>query len=246
MKNQPSLKDRVQHLEKMRQDFVANVSHELRTPLTVIHGYLESLLKKFQGQHDERKIFEAMLHQSMRMERLVEDLLLLSRLESDIPDKHNFKPVYVAKIVEKIIADAKVLGANKNHLFSIEIAEDFVIHGIENELDSAFSNLIFNAVNYTPANGKISVRGYQNKNNLFFSVSDTGIGIETQHIERVTERFYRVDHDRSRKSGGTGLGLAIVKHVLLRHDAKLQIRSQFGIGSDFACIFEMKRDIVNK
>ena len=223
----------------MRQDFVANVSHELRTPLTVVHGYLESLLDRFQDDPETHKIFEQMLQQSLRMERLVEDLLLLSRLESDTPLQENFKPVLIEHLTQQLVKDAKALGIGKHQTFSIDIEKNLRIQGEENELSSAFSNLIFNAVNYTPSHGEIHIRCYQDKKNIYFEVKDTGIGIAPEHIDRITERFYRVDRDRSRKSGGTGLGLAIVKHVLIRHNATLSISSTLDSGSTFTCVFPL-------
>ncbi len=232
-----SLLKRVQHLEKMRQDFVANVSHELRTPLTVIHGYLETLLKEFKDNAHLEKIFSQMFQQSIRMERLVEDLLLLSRLETDTPNQEDFKPIAVATLLPSIINDAKALSGEENHRITLKADKNLKILGLENELISAFSNLIFNAVNYTPSAGKVEVHWFRDEQYAYFKVSDTGIGIAPEHIERITERFYRVDRDRSRKSGGTGLGLAIVKHILIRHGAKLKIKSVLDEGSCFTCVF---------
>jgi len=231
----------IYHLEKMRQDFLANVSHELRTPLTVIHGYLETLLE----QHSEhakplQTIFLQMHHQSIRMERLVNDLLLLSRLEVDAPDGHNFQAIAVAPLLAGICRDAKTYSAAQNHDIICEIDNDLMIYGVEDELRSAFSNLVINAVKYTPEKGRIFVRWWQENNKALMRVTDSGIGIAREHIPRLTERFYRVDRARSRASGGTGLGLAIVKHVLIRHRAKLKITSTLTKGSDFTCIFPGK------
>ncbi len=230
------LEKRLQRLERMRQDFVANVSHELRTPLTVLHGYLETLIDQTQSSF-QKKIFEQMQAQTSRMERLVEDLLLLSRLEADVPDEKNFQLTDISKMLTQIVEDAKTLSRDKKHQITLIIDKKLKIKGVENELRSAFSNLIFNAVHYTPTQGKIKIRWYKKNDQAIFEVNDSGIGIDVSHISRLTERFYRVDHDRSRASGGTGLGLAIVKHVLLRHNAHLEIKSTLGKGSCFYCIF---------
>jgi two-component system, OmpR family, phosphate regulon sensor histidine kinase PhoR len=231
----------VYHLEKMRQDFLANVSHELRTPLTVIHGYLEILLEQKANKNTSlQSIFLQMHHQSIRMERLVNDLLLLSRLEVDAPDGHNFQAIAVAPLLMSICDDARTYSANKHHEIICDFDQNLIIYGIEDELRSAFSNLVINAVKYTPAKGRIYVHWWQEHNQALMRVTDTGIGIASDHIPRVTERFYRVDRARSRASGGTGLGLAIVKHVLLRHRAKLDITSELGKGSQFTCIFPGK------
>lgn len=231
----------VYHLEKMRQDFLANVSHELRTPLTVIHGYLETLLEQETEQIKPLKpIFLQMNHQSVRMERLVNDLLLLSRLEVDTPDGHNFQPVAIAPMLRGICRDAETFSLNKQHNIICDIDKNLMVYGVEDELRSAFSNIVINAVKYTPEKGKIHVEWVQENNRAIMRVTDTGIGIAKEHIPRLTERFYRVDRARSRASGGTGLGLAIVKHVLLRHRAKLKITSTLGEGSTFSCIFPGK------
>lgn len=232
------LSQRIHHLERMRQDFVANVSHELRTPLTVIHGYLETLLNQdLKSIPAPQKIFEQMYQQSLRMERLVEDLLLLSRLDTTLADNEKLPKVNVPFILNAIIHDAKILSGERHHQFSVDIDPSLELAGIESELRSIFSNIIFNAVNYTPAKGRIDVKWYQTATSAHFEVTDSGIGIEPEHIPRLTERFYRVDQDRSRQTGGTGLGLAIVKHALMRHKGQLTIESTPGKGSTFACVF---------
>ncbi|MCD6047642.1 MAG: phoR [Gammaproteobacteria bacterium] len=232
------LEKRLHHLERMRQDFVANVSHELRTPLTVLHGYLETLVEQTKNS-PKKKIYEQMQAQTSRMERLVEDLLLLSRLEADTPTEESFKQVDVTSLLKQIIKDAKALSADRQHQIFLTTDENLKILGVEDELRSVFSNLIFNAVNYTPGQGTIDIRWFHDSQHAIFSVKDSGLGIAPEHLPRITERFYRVDRDRSRASGGTGLGLAIVKHVLLRHDAQLKIESTPGKGSCFSCIFEL-------
>lgn len=219
-------------LEKMRQDFVANVSHELRTPLTVFHGYLELLLAK-----EQSPILMHMSEQTHRMETLVRDLLLLSRLENAEPDTAKHQAVDVAALVKSICQDAKSLSGDRKHRFVLELDSTVEIEGDKEELRSAFSNLVVNAVRYTPSKGLIKVRWYANEKGKHFEVSDTGIGIAAKHIDRITQRFYRVDKARSRDQGGTGLGLAIVKHVLLRHHGELTIQSEINKGSVFCCSF---------
>lgn len=226
------------HLEKMRQDFIANVSHELRTPLTVFNGYLELLLDQPDIDKTQiKKIVRKMSEQNARMQSLVSDLLLLSRLESDEPDMKKHHPVAVAEMIRAICADAKTVSGENNHEFEIDIDQNLQIDGEPDELRSAFSNIVVNAVRYTPAYGKIKVRWYTNESGAHFEVIDTGIGIADKHINRITQRFYRVDKARSREKGGTGLGLAIVKHVLLRHHGELAIQSKINEGSIFRCTF---------
>ncbi len=224
---------------KLLQDFVANVSHELRTPLTVFHGYLEILLDQPKMSRKKcRDILLQMSEQSNRMSFLVRDLLLLSRLESALPDVSQFKPVPVAQLLKSICDDAFALSGEKKHQLHCDFDEHLSIMGKEEELHSAFSNLIFNAVNYTPPKGKIFVRWHNEKDSPTMTVKDTGIGIAKKHLPRITQRFYRVDKSRShRGEHGTGLGLAIVKHVLLRHSGKLLIESQVNKGSTFRCVF---------
>lgn len=227
------------HLERMRSDFVANVSHELRTPLTVMRGYLETLLQQDnEATKPYRKIFQQMYQHSLRMATIIQDLLLLSRLESDDIPQEEKTIVDVPQLLKMILIDAKNISGNKNHHFKLETNKKLLMRGNESELRSLFQNIIINAVKYTPAKGHITIKWYESSNEeVVFSVADTGIGIESKHIPRITERFYRVDKARSRDSGGTGLGLAIVKHVLLRHDGELTIESTEGKGSIFSCIF---------
>ncbi len=229
---------RLQRLQAMRQDFVANVSHELRTPLTVLAGYIETLLDTGEDlPEDLRRILEHMHQQSGRMRRIVEDLLLLSRLETTSPSEDQFEPVNVPAMLDAIIGVAEQLSAGERHRLVREIEPALRMRGMPRELDSLFSNLVFNAVKYTPAGGTITLRWQRDERGLVFEVQDTGIGIAPQHIPRLTERFYRVDVGRSRARGGTGLGLAIVKHVLLRHKGRLEIESTLGEGSLFRCVF---------
>ena len=226
----------VQKLERMRQDFVANVSHELRSPLTVISGYLEGLLED--NALDERcaKALHSMEGQTRRMNRLVEDLMLLSRLESDEPGV-GMQTVRIPDLVAQVVDQARALSGAEGHCIEVDVDDTLCILGVESELYSACSNLVFNAVRYTPDGGDIRVSWQRDGESAVFSVTDTGPGIEPHHIPRLTERFYRVDAGRSRERGGTGLGLAIVKHVLLRHQARLEISSEPGQGSCFSCRF---------
>lgn len=226
------------HLEIMRQDFVADVSHELRTPLTVLRGYLELLLDSLPpALITWQKNLIQMQQQSLRMERVVEDLLLLSRLEIDLPTKQEQEKMNIPLLLDMIRKDAIALSGNRHHQITLEVTGPKWFHGKKAELQSAFSNLVFNAVHYTPENGHIAMRWYNDRKGTHFEVKDTGIGIEAKHISRLTERFYRVDPGRTRQTGGTGLGLAIVKHVLIRHHGQLHIESKIGKGSIFRCDF---------
>ncbi len=236
----------IQHLERMRQDFVANVSHELRTPLTVIHGYLETLLDEKDLPETRKKVFLQMHQQTLRMENLIEDLLLLSRLEDDVDNETKTdEPVAVADLLNQICNEARELSGDAKHDIQLHADKTVLLKGCQEELRSLFSNLIFNAVKYTAPNGEIIINWQMKNKKAYFSVQDSGIGIAEKHIPRLTERFYRVDPARSRSSGGTGLGLAIAKHVLLRHDGELNIQSKLGKGSTFTCIFPNNRLLIN-
>lgn len=228
---------RLYQLEKVRQDFVANVSHELRTPLTVINGYVEIMTdSKDQLPPFFDRPISQMGQQIRRMRSLVDDLLTLSKLESgDEPVRDlTVKPHLLLK---RITEEAKVLSEGK-HKITFVCDSEQTVRGNEKELHSAFSNLIFNAVRYTPAGGKITIGWEQNAKGLKMYVEDSGPGIDAVHIPRLTERFYRVDDGRNREVGGTGLGLAIVKHILERHGSKLEITSKVGKGSCFFCFFK--------
>ena len=228
---------RLKRLERMRSDFVANVSHELRTPLTVLSGYLENMMDDDNAKNEHwEKCLHQMQGQTQRMTRLVEDLLMLSRLEDE--EKTAVRdPVAVPAILATLLEDARMLSSERGHHITLEADETIWLRGSEKELASAFSNLVFNAVQYTPEKGHIALRWYRDGENVCFEVEDDGIGIAAQHVHRLTERFYRIDAGRSRESGGTGLGLAIVKHVLDRHAARLEIESRPGKGSKFRCVF---------
>lgn len=222
-------------IEKMRRDFIANASHELRTPLTVMNGFLE--IAEHQPDLDQATRMEhvqLMAEQGMRMQNLVEDMLTLSRLESldvTLPTDH----VHMRDLLDKIYAEAMALSATR-HTISLEVSAPDIIGNAE-ELRSAFSNLVSNAVRYTQVGGSIKIVWQMAKEGPQFLVQDTGIGIAPEHIGRLTERFYRVDKNKSRETQGTGLGLAIVKHILLRHRANLVIESVLGRGSTFMVKF---------
>jgi two-component system, OmpR family, phosphate regulon sensor histidine kinase PhoR len=240
-----SVQAHIEHLERVRRDFIANVSHELRTPLTVIHGYLESLLKQDSEQIKPlKKIFSQMYQHSIRMEMIIDDLLLLSRLESEDQPLDEKSKINIAGMLETLYTDAKMISRNKHQQIELQADKKVLLDGGEEELKSLFSNIIINATKYTPAKGHILIEWFQDQGKAYFKVTDTGIGIAKEHLPRITERFYRVDKGRSRESGGTGLGLAIVKHVLLRHQGELQIESQFNHGSVFTCIFPEERTII--
>jgi len=227
---------RLEAVARMRRDFIANVSHELKTPLTVVTGFLETM-QDLDLDAQQRKRFLGLMHeQAKNMQRLVDDLLALSALESEqnpIADT----PVPVASLLGELAAQARALSLGR-HTIGIDIAApDFAttIIGSRDELASAFGNLVSNAVRYTPEGGTVTLGWRVEADGVGrFSVSDTGIGIAAEHLPRLTERFYRVDRSRSRATGGTGLGLAIVKHVLLRHQAELEIASEPGKGSTFS------------
>lgn len=230
-------------LEQMRKDFIANVSHELRTPLTVINGYIETLLDNSQNVDSIwKRALQQMSIQSRRMENLVKDLILLSRLES-LPEKKDQERIELRTMLNMIREEA-IAAAKGERSVTIECDDNLSLVGHSDELRSAFTNLVINAVRYTQDGGQIHIRWFADKNNAYFSVQDNGIGIESKHIPRLTERFYRVDSSRSIDTGGTGLGLAIVKHVLLRHQAQLQVTSVPGKGSTFTCIFPLIRTVV--
>lgn len=228
-------------LEAMRQDFVANASHELRTPLTVISGYLETFIE-YKETLPARwgRALQQMHEQSQRMQNLINDLLVLSRLETNHGQESS--QVAIKPLLSALVNDAQSLSADKHHSIHLS-CEEFDLLGIETELSSAFGNLIFNAVKYTPENGEIHVRWWQDTSGLHLEVKDNGLGIDPKHIPRLTERFYRADPSRHSDTGGTGLGLAIVKHTLLRHEGHLHISSQLGKGSCFTCHFPVSRKV---
>ncbi|MFK0571019.1 phosphate regulon sensor histidine kinase PhoR [Endozoicomonas sp.] len=238
---------RLHQLETMRTDFVANVSHELRTPLTVISGYLETLIDGAEHNPDIPPAFNRALNQmqeqASRMQRLIEDLLLLSRLEATEPERKS-QSVALKPLLKGIMDDAKALSGENQHQLQLECGDDISLTGDAMELRSAFSNLTYNAIRYTPAGGKVLLKWWQDQEGGHLMIQDNGVGIDPVHIPRLTERFYRVDKSRSNATGGTGLGLAIVKHVLLRHEGRISISSHPGKGSRFICHFPSSRVII--
>ncbi|TFW21572.1 phosphate regulon sensor histidine kinase PhoR [Massilia arenosa] len=225
-----------ERIEEMRRDFIANASHELRTPLTVIVGFLEIAASEPSLDAETRAAHvKLMVEQGHRMQRLIEDMLTLSRLESvDYPLRA--EQVNIRAVIDDVVSEARALSGGKHEITSEVDAPDMM--GNAEELRSAFANLASNAVRYTPAGGKVHISWRAVPEGLQYEVKDTGIGIEAKHIARLTERFYRVDKSRSRETQGTGLGLAIVKHVLLRHNGTLSIHSEPGQGSSFIATFK--------
>jgi two-component system phosphate regulon sensor histidine kinase PhoR len=230
----------VERMETMRRDFVANVSHELRTPLTVLCGFLETIIDMPKLDSDvNRRTLRLMQDQALRMERVVEDLLTLSRLESAQNLAHDER-IDVPLLLRELHQDAVALSMGR-HRIQLQLEGADWILGSEDEVRSAFGNLISNAVRYTPKGGEILLRWLRQDGQPRFVVEDSGIGIDAQHIPRLTERFYRIDRGRSRETGGTGLGLAIVKHVMTRHQGRLEISSEPGRGSRFSTVFPAQR-----
>jgi two-component system phosphate regulon sensor histidine kinase PhoR len=226
-------------LEEMRRDFVANVSHELRTPLTVLAGFLETIQDLKLDADRVRDYVGLMAPQAERMKRLIEDLLTLSALEH-APTPPALQRVAVRPLIERARAEAEALSKGR-HRISVAVDGTHDLSGAESEIASVFVNLVSNAVRYTPPGGEIRLRWRSDEGGGEFSVEDTGIGIEQDHIPRLTERFYRVDRSRSRETGGTGLGLSIVKHALARHNAALAVESAPGRGSRFSARFPATR-----
>jgi two-component system, OmpR family, phosphate regulon sensor histidine kinase PhoR len=232
-----------ERLDRMRRDFVANVSHELRTPLTVVGGYVETLVDIPLPKADERRYLEMIGKQTGNMQRLVEDLLTLARLENDDLPMDNTL-IDLERLTRDAVSDAKAFSAS-GHTFTEDLKPAHV-RGSASEIRSALTNLLYNAVRYTPVGGTIGVCLRTNdctaidgggSKEAVLEITDTGVGIAAEHIPRLTERFYRVDRSRSRETGGTGLGLAIVKHVAQRHRAHFEIESVLGSGSTFKLRF---------
>ena len=224
-------------LDKMRQDFVANVSHELKTPLTVLFGYLETFDLENKTNSD-KKVLNEMLKQAKRMDLLISDLLKLTKLQTTkIPDK-KFNKINLKDVINELMNSFdQEFKKNKNKI-EISFGKNLYIRGVYDEIYSAFSNLINNALMYSDKGTSIEINCHSSDNNeIIFAIKDYGVGIPQEDIGRITERFYRVDKGRSREQGGTGLGLSIVKHILKRHEAKLEIRSDLDFGSEFLCIF---------
>jgi two-component system phosphate regulon sensor histidine kinase PhoR len=230
---------RQMRLEAMRKDFVANASHELRTPLTVISGYLDTLA-------DDPSIDQAwagpirdMRAQAQRMNAIIADLLVLSRLESTDGEAPR-EPIEVPRMLERLHRDALASGERPRQVF-LDLESTDGLFGSAHEIESAFTNLLVNGLKYTLSEGTVRMRWWTDEEGAYFSVIDSGIGIPAEHIPRLTERFYRVDAGRSRDQGGSGLGLAIVKHSLQRHGGWLDVQSAEGKGSTFTCHFPSQR-----
>ena len=232
----------VTHAERvdvMRRDFVANVSHELRTPLTVLVGFLETVRELKLDPQRVRDYIGMMQEQSARMQRIIDDLLTLSALDSAPPASDDHR-IALQPLLQRLRADATALSGGR-HVIRLDGETQSELLGVESELASAFGNLVSNAIRYTPTGGTVTLAWREGPDGARFSVEDTGIGIEPEHIPRLTERFYRVDRSRSRETGGTGLGLAIAKHALARHDAVLEVQSEPGKGSRFTARFPARR-----
>ena len=234
----------LKRLETARRDFVANASHELRTPLTVLRGYLDMMEPDWNAVGGKNALSEwrgplnEMRNQSLRMESLVNDMLRLARLENEAVTKQEL--LNLPALLGRVLDEARALSKGA-HRFQSSFEDGLLLLGTEVEAQSIFSNLIFNAVRYTPTGGVIRVEWKREGEGAVFVCADTGIGIAEADIPRLTERFYRVDVGRSRASGGTGLGLSIVKHALERHEAQLSITSELGVGSTFTCRFPATR-----
>ncbi|HET7370783.1 MAG TPA: ATP-binding protein [Gammaproteobacteria bacterium] len=231
-----------ERIDQIRRDFVANASHELRTPLTVLRGYIDMM-------HEEsaaggaleiwRDPLENMVQQAERMEQIIVDMLTLARLEVE-ESAAKYVRVDIQTLLDKIMRQAKSMSRG-NHTVRLNVEPGLILLGHAAELENAFSNLVFNAIQHTPAGSQIDVHWARQDGQAVFEVSDNGPGIPAEDIPRLTERFYRVDVARSRASGGTGLGLAIVKHALERHDSTLDITSEPGAGAVFRCLFPPRR-----
>ena len=232
-------------VNQIHTDFVTNVSHELKTPLTVLKGYVEILSESDKMPSDFDKPLEQMKLQGTRMQVIVDDLLYLARLENK-ESVNLHESVDVPTLLNAIIKTLQPLIEEKQHTVELDLEPNLFIKGAQAELHSAFSNLITNAIHYTPNDGSIEIKWRLNNQGARLCVIDNGLGIAPQHLDRITQRFYRIDTDRSRESGGTGLGLAIVKHVLQRHDSELIVDSTENKGSRFSCQFSASSVIDNK
>ena len=233
--------------EAMRRDFVANVSHEIRTPLTVLGGFVETLQSVPLDAQETQKYLQLMSSQAGRMQSLVADLLTLSQLEAtQSPNGQEY--VSLPDLVTQVMSEANAFTAmlaeqqsGKKHALVFDQVPILWLMGSQKELFSALSNLVSNAIRYTPLGGLVHLTFLHTDDHLTISVKDTGPGIASEHLPRLTERFYRIDQSRSRETGGTGLGLAITKHVMQRHGGELQVQSEQGKGSTFNLIFPASR-----
>ena len=234
-----------ENILRMRKNFIANASHELRTPLTVIAGYLEMIQADEQLPESLGIAVDAAISQSIRMQRIIEDLLTLSRLENSALDDQSCSVIDIASMLQGIINNEKTLIIDNSHTLNATIDHDLKIKGMQTEINSACNNLIHNAIRHTQQGTEINVIWHmQPSGTACLVIKDNGQGISDEHIKHLTERFYRVDKGRSRDKGGTGLGLAIVQHIVLRHGGKLDIQSSLDKGSTFTICFPSKRVII--
>jgi two-component system phosphate regulon sensor histidine kinase PhoR len=224
----------VNDLEMVRKEFVGNISHELRTPLTVIRGYIDTLSDIEGNSAIATKAYTEMSNQVDRMKDLSDDIILLSKFESD--DAAAIEQINLNELLAVIVGEAEQLSAGK-HSISLNCAESVVLNGENNMLRSALGNIIFNAVLHNPQGADIAIEVTQTKSNTVVVIEDNGVGIDSDEIPRLTERFYRGDSSRNSNTGGSGLGLAIVKHALTRSGAVLDIKSSLGNGTKFTCTF---------
>jgi two-component system, OmpR family, phosphate regulon sensor histidine kinase PhoR len=234
----------LERTDSMRRDFVANVSHELKTPLTVLSGFLETMRELPLDEADRARYLEMMEQQASRMQNIVRDLLVLANLEGDMrPPGDDL--LDMRAVLRHLEDDAASISGGR-HRITFHTDEALTVAGAETEIVSALGNLVMNAIRYTPDGGMIEVTWQRVQDRAVFSVRDSGLGIPAEQIPRLTERFYRVDRSRSRDTGGTGLGLAIVKHVLQRHHAELEVKSEEGRGSTFSVKFPVARTALRK
>ncbi|KND60358.1 Phosphate regulon sensor protein PhoR (SphS) [Candidatus Burkholderia verschuerenii] len=234
----------LERTDSMRRDFVANVSHELKTPLTVLSGFLETMRELSLDEEDRMRYLDMMEQQAARMQNIVRDLLVLANLEGDMRPPGD-ELLDMRAVLRHLEDDAHSL-SNGRHSILFHNDDSLTVAGVETEVVSALGNLVTNAVRYTPDGGAIDVSWQRQNERAVFIVRDSGLGIPAEHIPRLTERFYRVDRSRSRDTGGTGLGLAIVKHVLQRHHAELDVKSEVGRGSTFIVRFPASRTALRK
>ncbi|SAL41375.1 phosphate regulon sensor histidine kinase PhoR [Caballeronia concitans] len=234
----------LERTDSMRRDFVANVSHELKTPLTVLSGFLETLRELPLDEADRMRYLDMMDSQATRMQNIVRDLLVLANLEGDIRPPGD-ELLDMRAVFRHLEEDANSLSGGR-HRIGFDVDDSLTVAGAETEVVSALGNLVTNAVRYTPEGGAIDVTWQRENDRAVFMVKDSGPGIAAEHIPRLTERFYRIDRSRSRDTGGTGLGLAIVKHVLQRHHAELDVKSEVGRGSTFIVRFPASRTALRK
>ncbi len=224
----------ITRINQMRKDFIANASHELRTPLTVISGYLEGFVDDEECPPEWIAYMQQMRSQTARMQNLIEDLIKLSGLEASSGQSVK-ETIPIPDMLVAIVNEARSLSGFMSHKITLKADPALYLQANQREIYSIFSNLVFNAVQYTPEHGAVDVEWYKNETGAHFSVRDNGLGIAPEHIPRLTERFFRIDKGRSREKGGTGLGLAIVKHALARYEGDLHIESEVGKGSLFRC-----------